>query len=280
MRPLDLGAVLVGALALAMVSGAGAQRAAGTLLAAHRGGAALWPENSLLAFKNATALGADFLEFDVHLSKDGEVIVIHDPTLDRTTTGTGPAKAKTLAELRELKLKDRAQAVTDERIPTLDEVVALAAANRRQLLLEIKIDADKQRYPGIEERVFAILDRHAMVANTVVMAFEAETWQRVRALRPDARAGALYSARALTSPAAVAKALSDAGTAGVAFVGLGYALVTPEAVAEARRAGVALGAWTVNEPDAIRLLLDRGVGVLITDRPDAAKDLMTQRRTP
>lgn len=280
MRPIELGVVLVGALVLAMVADGGAQRATGTLLAAHRGGAALWPENSLLAFKNATALGADFLELDVHLSKDGEVIVIHDPTLDRTTTGTGPVKGKTLAELRELKLKDRAQAVTEERIPTLDEVVALAAANRRQILLEIKVDADKQRYPGIEERVFAILDRHKMVSATVVMAFEAETWQRVRALRPDARAGALYSPRALTSPPAVARALSDAGAAGVAFVGLGHTLVTPEAVAEAKRAGVALGAWTVNEPDAMRLLLDRGVGVLITDRPDAAKDLMTQRRTP
>ena len=60
-----------------------------TRIAAHRGGAALWPENSLLAFRNAIALGADFIEFDVHLSKDGEVIVIHDPTLERTTNGYG-----------------------------------------------------------------------------------------------------------------------------------------------------------------------------------------------
>ena len=60
------------------------------LFAAHRGGAALWPENSLLAFGNALALGVDYLELDVHLSRDGEVMVIHDATLERTTTGTGP----------------------------------------------------------------------------------------------------------------------------------------------------------------------------------------------
>ena len=64
-------------------------------VAAHRGGALLWPENSLLAFRNAVGLGADYLEFDVHLSKDGEVIVIHDPTLDRTTTGAGPVRERT-----------------------------------------------------------------------------------------------------------------------------------------------------------------------------------------
>ena len=69
---------------------AGAQDKPATLLAAHRGGSLLWPENSLLAFRNAVALGADFIEFDVHLSRDGEVVVIHDPTLDRTTSGSGP----------------------------------------------------------------------------------------------------------------------------------------------------------------------------------------------
>src|SRR6185295_20111483 len=104
-------------------------------------------------------------------------------------------------------LKDRSH-ITAEGIPTLDEVVALAAAGGRRLLLEIKVDAGKARYPRIEERVFAILDRHGMAAATVVMAFEAETWRRVRALRPEVRAGALYSARALPSLSAVSRALS------------------------------------------------------------------------
>ena len=71
-----------------------------TRLAAHRGGARLWPENSLRAFREALALGVDLLELDVHLSADGEVVVIHDPTLDRTTTGTGPVVDRTAAELR------------------------------------------------------------------------------------------------------------------------------------------------------------------------------------
>ena len=67
---------------------------------------------------------------------------------------------------------------------------------------------------------------------------------------------------------------------GVGFVGLAYALVTPEAVAEARKAGIVLGAWTVNEPEAMRRLIDQEIGVLITDRPDVAKELLNQRRSP
>jgi glycerophosphoryl diester phosphodiesterase len=92
--------------------------------------------------------------------------------------------------------------------------------------------------------------------------------------------GALYSARALPSAPAVSRALSEAGAAGVGFVGLAYSLVNPEAVAEARKAGVVLSAWTVNEPDVMRTLIDQGIGILITDRPDVAKNLLNQRRSP
>src|SRR5262249_33847703 len=113
---------------MAVAAPALAQGAAASLIAAHRGGALLWPENSLLAFRNAIDMGADFVEFDVHLSRDGEVIVIHDPTLDRTTTGVGPVRERTLAELKSLRLKDRAGTITAEPIPTLDEVAAIAAA--------------------------------------------------------------------------------------------------------------------------------------------------------
>jgi len=240
------------------------------LFAAHRGGAALWPENSLLAFRNALALGADFLELDVHLSRDGEVIVIHDATLDRTTDGSGPVRERTAAELRVLHLKDRGGAPTAEPVPTLDEVVALAAAGQRQMLLEIKTDDRKRRYPGIEEKVMAVLDRHRFTSFAIVMAFEGETWRRVREIRPDARAGALYSARALPA-VAIEPELQALRQAGIGFVGLEQRLVTADVARQARLAGLTLGVWTVNERDAIERFIGQGVGVVITDRPDLAK---------
>jgi glycerophosphoryl diester phosphodiesterase len=243
------------------------------LFAAHRGGALLWAENSLLAFRNALDLGADFLELDVHLTRDGEVVVIHDPTLDRTTTGTGPVRARTLAELRALRLKDRGGAVLEERVPTLEEVVALAVAGKRQMLLEIKTDERRQRYPEIEEKVFAVLDRHRFTPFTVVMAFEAATWRRLRQIRSDARVAALYSARMLPA-AAVGAEIEMLGQAGVSFVGLDQALVTAPVAKQARLAGLTLGVWTVNERDALARFIDQGVGVVITDRPDLAKELL------
>ena len=240
------------------------------LFAAHRGGAALWPENSLIAFGNALALGVDYLELDVHLSRDGEVMVIHDATLERTTTGSGPVRERTAAELGTLRLKDRSGAVTEEPVPTLDQVVALAAAGKRQMLLEIKTDEQRRRYPGIEEKVFAVLDRHRFTPFAIVMAFEGETWRRLRQLRPDVRTGALYSARALPTPA-IEPELQALRQAGVVFVGLEQRTVTADVARQARLAGLTLGVWTVNEREAIERFIGHGVGIVITDRPDLAK---------
>ena len=245
------------------------------LFAAHRGGAALWPENSLLAFRNALALGADFLELDVHLSRDGEVMVIHDATLDRTTDGSGPVRERTAAELRALHLKDRSGAVTAETLPTLDEVVEVAARAKRRMLLEIKVDAGKARYPGIEEKVLAILDRHAMTASTVVMSFEAPTWRRVRELRPEVATCALYSARTLARTSLSAE-LDTLRAAGVRFIGVEHTVVDAAAVKQAQEAGIGLGAWTVNNPADMQRMIGAGVTILITDQPDVAKTLLNR----
>ena len=265
-------ALALGSLAAVAQNASSAPRPA---VAAHRGGALLWPENSLLAFANAVAVGVEYLELDVHLSRDEEVVVIHDPTLDRTTTGRGPVRDRTLAELRALRLRDRDGTVTGQTVPTLDEVVALAAAAGRQLLVEIKVGPGRDRYPGIEDRVVAALDRHAMSHAAVVMAFEPPTWLRLRALRRSLRVGALLSARGLertggTLPAA----MEAAARAGVAFIGLDHTLVTATAVRQAREAGVALGAWTVNEPSDMRRAIDLGVTIVISDRPDLLQEML------
>jgi len=258
---------------LAAMLGAEAAPTAPTLLAAHRGGSLLWPENSPLAFRNALALGADFIEFDVHLARDGEVVVIHDATLDRTTTGSGPVRDRTVAELKALRLTDRSGAVTPETVPTLDEVVEVAAQAKGRMLLEIKVDASKTRYPGIEEKVLAILDRHAMTSSTVIMSFEASTWRRVRELRSDVATCALYSARTLGRSSLTAE-LDALRAAGVRFIGVEHTVVDAAAVAQAQRAGIGLGAWTVNDPADMTRVIGAGVTILITDQPDVAKTLL------
>ncbi len=276
MRSLALLGWVAGSVGMvAAMVGATAAQTASPLLAAHRGGSLLWPENSLLAFRNALALGADFIEFDVHLSRDGEVMVIHDATLYRTTTGAGPVRDHSVAELKAFRLKDRSGTVTTETVPTLDEVVEVAARAKRRMLLEIKVDAGKARYPGIEEKVLAILDRHAMTASTVVMSFEAPTWRRVRELRPEVATCALYSARALARSSLSAE-LDTLRAAGVRFIGVEHTVVDAAAVKQAQEAGIGLGAWTVNNPADMQRMIGAAVTILITDQPDVAKTLLNR----
>src|SRR3989442_15049930 len=109
------------------------------------------------------------------------------------------------------------------------------------MLLEIKLDAGRARYPGIEEKVLALLDRHRMAGSTVVMAFEPATWKRMRELRPDLAVCALYSARMLGRTTLAAE-LETLRAAGVGFVGLEHTVVDTAAVARARQAGVQGGA--------------------------------------
>lgn len=265
----------VGVGLLAVMGGVVEAQPKRTLLAAHRGGALLWPENSLLAFRNAIALGVNFLELDVHLSRDGELVVIHDPTLDRTTTGTDPVRDRTLAELRAFRLKDKDGKFTEETIPTLNEVLALPAPATLRFLVEIKVDGQRARYPEIEEKVLATLERHGVTVRAIVMAFEPETVRRIRQLTPEVTAGALYSKRRLERMGStVERELAELPKLGVGFVGLHAALVSPEVINQARQAGLLLGVWTVNEAPAMERFVSLGVDVLITDRPDLAKELL------
>ena len=180
-------ALLAGVLLMAVAGAAGPDAAGRPAIAAHRGGARLWPENSLTAFRGALGLGVDLVELDVHQTRDGEVVVVHDPTLDRTTTGRGAVRDLTWAELAPVVIRGTA----DERLPRLAEVLALLQPTPVGLLLEIKTGPGATRYPGIEERVLALVQAAGLADRTTVMAFDWTILERLRALsavRPPDRA--------------------------------------------------------------------------------------------
>ena len=265
--------LLVLALALAMT--AGRAEGAGPAVAAHRGGALLWPENSLLAFRGALALGVDMVEADVQLTADGELVVIHDPTLERTTTGSGPVRSARLADLRALRLKGADGAATAEPVPTLGELLDALAPTRAGLLLEIKTGSEGARYEGIEAKVLALLRARGLVARTIVMAFEPDTLRRVRELAPSVRT-ALLIGRGRTQRDRVwpAEAVERAREVGAGHLGMNHRLLDADVVAAARRAGIMVAAWTVNEEADIRRVVALGVDVVITDRPDLARRVL------
>lgn len=246
-----------------------------TRIAAHRGGGALWPENSLLAFRSAIALGSDLLELDVHQSRDGVVAVIHDATVERTTDGTGAVESMTAADLRRLRLRGPDGTLTSERLPTLDEVLVATAASRAGLLIEVKEPAPGDRYDGFEERVLAAVAAAGLQTRATIMAFDPRTIVRVRELAPRMRTSLLVD-RAAVERAGVRPEVSVdwARAIGATDVGLELTLLDEQVVAAARAASLLLGVWTVNDESAMRRMLALGVDVLTTDRPDLARRLV------
>ena len=264
----------VAALAIATLLGGGAVAGTATRLAAHRGGAALAPENSLAAFRHAIALGADALEFDVHLTADGELVVIHDAVLERTTTGIGAVADATLAELRALRLKSRDGAVTAETVPALAEVLDLAAPSGIEVLPEIKTARGGRRYPGLEEKLLAQLDRRHLGARATIQAFDETTIRRLHELAPAQRTMLLVSAGRLTTAAAEpVQAVRWASEVGASDLGMDFRTIDAAVVAAAQAAQIRLAAWTVNTEPDLRRMLELGVDVVMSDHPDVALGL-------
>ncbi len=244
----------------------------GPVAIAHRGSRLLWPENTLVAFQGAVSLGFRWLETDLHLSADGEVMCVHDATVDRTTDGTGPVASFTRRELERL---DAGRALVGfegagHRIPGLDEV--LLSFPQVNLVVDLKQDR-------LEKPLLALLRRLDATDRVVVGSFSD---RRLRRLRRAGQQKVLTSAGPLAVGVVclgatvgpvprVADALQIPERAGVVRV------VTPRLVARAKAAGMAVHVWTVNHPEDMHRLLDWGVGGIITDRPDLLKQVMIER---
>ena len=259
---------------------------------AHRGGAAQWPENSLTAFRNAIALGAKILELDVHLTADGEVAVIHDPTLERTSDGRGPIAGCTAADLRHARLRGRDGALTGDCVPTLADVLALATPAGVALLVEIKTPGSAARYErrgdrvaavpglryeGLEQRVLEALQRFGVAERSFIMAFNPAVLAEVRALAPAQPTALLVDRRhVVDSGARPVDAVGWAREARASFLGLHHSLCDAEVVKAAHAAGIAVGVFTVNDEDAMRRLAGDGVDVIISDRADLVARLQAE----
>lgn len=162
------------ALALGCIlTGCGVQKTYNSdmVVVAHRGGASLGIENSLSCIEKGIATGADMIEIDVHMSLDGALVVCHDPTIDRTTTGKGAIRELTLEQLRSYPLKhqETGEVAQDERLPLLEEVLD-AIRGRCGLLLEVKRGSDDW-YPGIEKAIIDAIEAAGVKDQVVVQSF-------------------------------------------------------------------------------------------------------------
>ncbi len=225
---------------------------------AHRGASAVAPENTMAAFRRAQAMGADCIETDLHLSRDGRLVIVHDATLERTTNGSGPVKNHTLAELRELDAgRWFGEDFAGERLPTIDELLEFAGPADLSLYLEIKGGAGY----GVERAVISALRGRKESKAAVVLCFDPSVLDRIHQLDRLLMTGLLFD----SDPA---ENVREAVRVGARQIGPRGDCITPELIADAHRRGLKVVAWTINEPAQMRALASAGVDGIITNHPD------------
>ncbi|OAX48247.1 glycerophosphodiester phosphodiesterase [Paenibacillus sp. AD87] len=203
---------------------------------AHRGYPSKYPENTMSSFLKAVELGFTHLELDVHLSKDGIPVVIHDHTLDRMTNGTGRVADYTASELQSLEIRQ------DEHIPTLEEVLR---ALKGKIQLNIELKQMGSYYPLLEERVLEVIEELSMLDQVFITSFDFDALEKIRERSGDVRIGLITFG--------CSKAILDWSLEiGATFLSIHHAFVTEHYIHQCKELGIQLMAWTINETSVMK----------------------------
>lgn len=281
------------------------------LVIAHRGASGLAPENTLAAFKLALAYGAEGIELDVHLSADGQPVVIHDRLINRTTNGAGRVHHFTVAELqrfdagswfaRRLALRPRTRKMVEQallanrgrmtspgrvekathplkidfsaaRVPTLEEVFALPAAARlRRIYVELKGEASRKQ--ALLEATVALVHRFSLQQSVTLLSFDHLIIGEARKLAPEIRTAVTLPAtqNALVTSRAIVKAVQKAAADEAA---LHFGLATRRTVAALHEQGLEVSVWTANNRMVMRRLIASEVDAIMTNFPQRLLELL------
>ncbi len=241
-----------------------------TLNFAHRGASAAAPANTLAAFRLAAEMGADGVELDAQLSRDGEVVVIHDFRVDGTTDGQGAVRDATLAQLKSLDAGRWFDPVfAGERIPTLQEVFD---AIGHRLLVNVEIKSLPGRSRGLEAEVLRLVEDNNLVHRVIVSSFNPLSLRKTKQLNPNIPTALLYAPR---QPLLLRRAWLGP-IAPHEFRHPHHSMVNERFMDWARQKNYRVNTWTVNEPDEMHRLLALGVDGIITDRPDLLAKALAQ----
>lgn len=240
-----------------------------TLVWAHRGASGYVPENTLPAFELAVEQGADGIELDVQMSKDGELVILHDETIDRTSNGSGWVKDMTYTDLAKYNYNRTHPEFERAQIPTLEEVYALIKPTGLTINVEIKTGI--VFYRAIEDRVLELTARMGLEDRVLYSSFNHYTLRRIRELKPDAKTGLLY-ADGIINPVEYAVSVVGVDALHPALYNLQY----PGFMEECRKNGKKVHVWTVNEEEHMRMVCERQVDALITNYPDRGKAIAAE----
>ena len=238
---------------------------------AHRGASGYAPENTLEAFELAVRMGAYGVELDVHLTKDGEIVVAHDETVERVSEGSGRIADMTLAELKRLHFNKTFPEYVNARIPTLGEVFGLLGPAGLYINIELKnsyID-----YPQLEKKVIELAARENMLDHIIFSSFNHYSMLRVKEIDKSLYCGLLYEATLIRPWEYAARLGMDALHPHFSEV-----LVPGGECEAAHAAGLQVNPWTVNSEEDLRAVIRAGADHIITNYPDRALTILKQER--
>lgn len=232
---------------------------------AHRGFKSKFPENTKIAFEKAIDVGADGVEFDVHLTKDRKVVIIHDERLDRTSNGKGLVKDFTLEELKKLNMSKNYENIKTQEILTLREYFQIV--KDLNFITNVELKNSIYDYKGIEEEVNKIIKEFNLEKNVIISSFNHDSVMKFKEINHKIKCGLLVDCK-LYKPWEYMKDMA------IEYYHPSAYLVDEELVYNLRNEGIYVNVWFGNEPHNFQRLIDLGVNGIITDYPDEIKILL------
>lgn len=248
------------------------------LTIAHRGASGYAPENTLSAFRLAVQLQADYIELDLQLTKDGEIVILHDRSVNRTTNGKGEIRQLTLADVKALDAGSWFNAeypmyarveYAGEKVPTLREVFE-TFGNRTSYLLETKTSADN---PGLEEKMWALVEQYGLADRVAVQSFSRKSLKKMRKLAPGIKR---YQLIWYQHPSTITRGKLREIKKYANGIGVTYNKINEDYVRKAKDEGLSVIPYTINYQTHMDLVARWGVDGIYTDYPDRLRELLTK----
>lgn len=231
---------------------------------AHRGYSGKYPENTMIAFKKALECGVDGIELDVQLTKDGEVVIIHDETIDRTTTGKGFVVDYTYEELEKFDASFKFKDLGFNKIPTLREYFQLV--KDYDIVTNVELKTGINEYLGIEEKVWELIKEYNLEEKVIISSFNHFSVMRMKDIAPQLKYGFLSE-----------DWIIDAGkythSHGVQCYHPRFNNLVPDVIKELKKYNLEINTWTVNLEEDMRYLYSNNIDVIITNYPELAQEI-------
>ena len=238
-----------------------------TKIFAHRGFSAHYPENTMKAFIEAEKAEADGIEIDIQMSKDGEIVIIHDEKVDRTTDASGYVQAFSYKDLRSFNAGHRFKQAENEPIPTLIELFDWMQDN--DIICNIEMKNNKIAYEGMEEKTIALIRKYGFEKRIIFSSFNHYSLVHTYRIAPEIETAPLLS-DGIYQPWIYANAINAKG------FHPNYKRINREIIKSSEENNIKVRAYTVNNPKTMQALMDAGISAIITDEPIIARTVLTQ----